>query len=190
MEGRSETAPPTADLAPGETVIWRGRPFPGRRWGLTQIIGGGLGAMALVTALPGLLHAGSDLFALLPALIGVGFGAACLYVAFVREPRRRRGTRYALTDRRGFVERPGLISGQQVTWQEIEADSYLDLVDHGDGLGTVWFHRHAWRPHGERHERVTFTGFEFIPDAAEVHGLIAAIQARLRTEAYDAPRDD
>lgn len=183
MTGTTPAETLTADLAPGETALWRGRPYQGRRWGLTQIVGAIVGGLALASAAPNLLRADGDLFSLLPALIGVGFGAACLVAAFVHEPRRRRRTRYALTERRGFVERPGLFSAPRLTWRAIEADSYLDLADHGDGLGTVWFHRHAWRPHGERHERVEFTGFQFIPDAPEVHAMIAAIQARRRAEA-------
>lgn len=187
MARTADARPLGEDLAPGERVIWRGRPFPGWRWGLTQILGGLIGGGVLLGAVPALAQAGGDLFVALPALIGAGFGLACLVAAFVYEPWRRRNTRYALTDRRGWVLRPRPFREGRTTWREIRADSYLDLAEIGDGLGTVWFHRHAWRPFGERTERVEFTGFEFIEDAAEVHAMIAAIQAGMRDAAAAPP---
>ncbi|SFI48352.1 hypothetical protein [Albimonas pacifica] len=163
----------------GEEVLWRGRPRTGFRWGLPQIASLIVGAPSLLGGLwmlAGALQAGPDLFLTLPALVASGFGGAALLAGFWYEPRRRAGTRYVLTDRRGVVIRDGPLGRRQVIAREIRADSPLDLVELGEGLGAVWFHKDRVRRAGEPGWRTVFIGFEQIEDAGRVYMILQGLR--------------
>ena len=169
------------ELAPGEEVLWRGRPRAGFRWGLPQIaslIVGVPTSLSGLWMLAGALTPEPDLFLMLPALVASGFGGAALLAGFWYEPRRRAGTRYVLTDRRGVVIREGPFGGPRVVSRAIRADQPLDLVEHGDGLGTVWFHKEQVRRSGEPGFRTLFIGFELIEEAGKVYMILQGLRDR------------
>ena len=63
------------ELAPGEEVLWRGRPRAGFRWGLPQIaslIVGVPTSLSGLWMLAGALTPEPDLFLMLPALVASG----------------------------------------------------------------------------------------------------------------------
>jgi len=170
-----------SQLTQGEQVLWTGRPDQTRKMRLPQIASLLFGVPALMAGLYMLIGNGGDFFLLSIAVLPLGFGAFALFAGFVQEPRKRRATRYVLTNKRGFIIIEGPDGGSH-DWRDIAADSYLRLDDAGDGLGSVWFHKELVNRSGDAGDsRTHYFGFQNIPGAAKVHAMIQGIQQRMET---------
>ena len=168
-----------SQLSPGEQVLWTGRPDQGAGMRAPQIASLVFGVPAILAGLWMLAGSSGDMILLMIGVVAAGFGAVALYAGFVQEPRKRRGMRYVLTNKRGFIviEVPG---GGSFDWRDIAADSYLRLDDDGNGLGSVWFHEEQVNRTGEAGgNRTEYFGFRQIPDAAKVHAMIQGIRQRM-----------
>ncbi|MDF2235562.1 hypothetical protein P2H44_23650 [Albimonas sp. CAU 1670] len=170
------------ELEPGERLLWRGRPVPRAGWGLPQLAGlivGGPTALGGIWMAQAQLRAtGGDAFAALPALVAIGFGLAALIAGLWYEPRRRAATVYVLTDRRGAVLTRDPIFGRTVMARPILEGEVLELKEHGDGSGSVWFHRETFRRSGDdpgtvRHRSL---GFLDVEDPGQVFMLIRGLR--------------
>ncbi|SLN62887.1 hypothetical protein PSA7680_03315 [Pseudoruegeria aquimaris] len=158
-------------LAPGEKVLWQGRPdtafVAGRRDLMPAIFGLGFALIAL-RMFVGALPEGA-----FPALFLLLFIAAGLAVA-VGGPARnwlgRRFATYSLSTRRAFIARSW--PKRSLESYDIAPDDVLELVD--DTPGSVYFRtRYRNTANGARRERV---GFERIADARHVYDLLRQVQ--------------
>ena len=132
-----------AHLRPGETVLWSGRPAPGRfaRRGAAGAVAGGVlvGALGTIWAtlswrmLDGLPGIALAIFASIFVLVGLRLAATPL-----RRYRRAAATAYAVTDRRALIVgrcAPGGVLA-------ITPDEFTPVTvqRHGDGTASVLFH--------------------------------------------------
>lgn len=168
-------------LDPGERILWQGRP-DGRvdftRGSLRQAAFGlpflvfGLTWMTMTwqvvrdAPLPGILFPMIGLFITLSGLwqtIGT----------FLWDAYLRRHTWYTLTDRRAFVATQVMGRRTLRDWP-VDAETLLDY----DGAlpGTIWFAEAGARD--RRFGRRGRVGFEMLPDARAVHGLMRKVQRR------------
>lgn len=157
-----------AYMAPGERLLWEGRPRKGARlWptclysalGVPFLIGGAL-------ALREGLGLGSPFFDLAVIAIGLVFAALGSHLVagvWIAEATRHRRIRYALTDRAGYVR-----SGTRTDRIPL-AGNPVDAVLAADGSGTVRF---GLYDKGNR--SAPRAGFEDIADAAHVADLMEA----------------
>lgn len=159
-------------LHKGERIIWRGRPS-------TRVH---LRAYDVLMVLFGLFFAGFSLFWIIGAraaggelwkfgLIHFSVGIAIIGTPFIWQPFVRRRTSYVLTDQRAFIISRLPFIGQKTDSYALRSMTELSLND--SIRGTVWFaSRHSWN----NSRPVRRIGFEFIPDAANVFGLINRAQ--------------
>lgn len=146
-------------LEPGERILWQGRPSGGihlrwRNW-FTLVMGLFFAGAAL--------NAPSRRIALIQAVVAV----ALVLVPLVIEPWLRRRTSYVLTDRRAMIRRDLPLWGRGTDSYPVTQGAELTLKP-GDP-GTVWF---ASRMGWSNVQPVKRIGFEFIPDADHVFGLM------------------
>ncbi|SHJ02748.1 hypothetical protein [Wenxinia saemankumensis] len=174
-------------LAPGERILWQGRPRAGIDWGrilsveaVFGLVFAGFGllwtGMAASMAPPGDAPA---LFSIFP-LFGLIFVAIGLHQAIGRhvlDAWRHGRTWYTLTDRAAYIATQSL--GRR-NLRCIETGDWEDLrLEDGDP-GTVWFARDRHqRPARRRNGRMrparswtTPVGFRRIDDARRVFGLM------------------
>jgi hypothetical protein len=195
------TAPQTpgdwsASLDPGEIVLWQGRPATGfhirARHVATSIVGLIFTPLALWIAI-GARNAGTDAPpALVTGVIAFFILAGLWMVAgpHVLDMLKRRGTHYALTDRRGLVDTDFL--GRVSFAIEIGPDNPVWMAK--TTPGSVFFAQLAPPPGmfgavggPSRRSAPRIIGFELIPDAERVYALTLDMQARQRPdEAPDA----
>jgi len=131
-------------LEPGERLLWQGRPAPGLRLTVRQGALGAVGAvlMGLSGALAGQGWAGYRVGAeaaggvLALAAAGGALALWCLIWPALSDALRRRGTAYALTDRRALIETDFMGYGL-VEWP-IGADSPV-WRGRGARVASVWF---------------------------------------------------
>ncbi len=176
-------------LEPGERILWQGAPDPRPR----------LTPGNLITALFGLVFAGFAVFWMLAALgAGAGWGALfglphlaigaglAWWAVWGRVFRLRRSF-YTLTDRRAFIATRWPLLGRRLEIWPIEPGAPITYVPPEDGRpGSVFFAtRTVVRSHHDPDERGPWlrrsierrpVGFEDIPDAEKVLGLIRRIQ--------------
>ena len=173
-------------LDPGERLLWQGRPC-GRlriRWRDLPLIVVGAGiivlaAMLAAQAVAG-LRAGDEMAAamLTLALAVAGFGLWCVIGPPIMDMLRRRGTSYALTDRRALVETDFM--GKGLAAWPITEDSPLWLEP--GNPPTACFGLLRPRPRlsdrlrGKLATRVRAAGFERVPEAERVLALMRGIQ--------------
>lgn len=172
-------------LAPGERILWQGRPEPGVDW------------QALVdTRTPfGLVFAGFACFWIWQAarmggagpfpLFGIPFLLVGLHLAFGRvvwDAYARRGTHYTLTDRTAFVASQAL--GKRKLDRYPLTPGMALVLEEGDP-GAVWFGEQVTTyaggpgPGRSRRYRGPRTvrrriGFDRIAEARQVYGLLRA----------------
>lgn len=170
------------ELAPGERLLWQGRPRPGLILGVGDAIGislvllfllGWTGIVASI-AVRGLVAGGPSPRVLIPiGMAAVGLGVIA-YIAWL-EPRGRRLRSYGVTDRRALI-----VSGQlrpTVESVPLALARTVTLRLRGDGSGTIEFADFV-RNCGEDECSPRFAR---IDDARRVHELIlAAIPVRGR----------
>ncbi|WP_370342171.1 hypothetical protein [Pararhodobacter marinus] len=169
-------------LEPGETLLWQGRP-DGRlvfvwRHAVEAVLALAFGfGMLILLGMFVLLLPQLVAMAVLPGV--VFFGLVAFFLGpwlHLRDARRRRNTRYALTTRRAIIARSDRTGRVTVQSYPISADS---------PIGTAWngvtFARARVRSGGRSHD--VDIGFERIGDAARtVHDHLLAIKRGLVAE--------
>jgi len=173
-------------LDPDERLLWQGRPnggfHIGWRHGMLATLGVAVLALAVLLAVQGLagLRTGADAAAavLAVALGAAGFGLWCIVGPATADMLRRRGTAYALTDRRALIETDFM--GYGLAAWPIGPESPLVLV--GGRPASVWFAA-VRRPEpplllrpSRRGTGEIPIGFERIADAETVLRLLEAIR--------------
>lgn len=176
-------------LAPDERLLWQGRPDRGLRLGARQIalavVGLVLVALSIGLAAQGLAgRAAGDAQAgavLTVAVLGAVLGAGCAVWPALADMLRRRGTAYALTDRRAFIETNFL--GYGLAAWPIGANSPV-WRSRGRRVASVWFAVYTpplramlLRPSG-RMTGARPIGFEYINDPDHVLRLVETVRAR------------
>jgi hypothetical protein len=134
-------------LEPGERLLWQGRPDPGLRlrWrhlplALVGAMIVGLAGLLAEQALTGLTAGDEGAGALLALAAGLGgFGLWCLLAPAIGDMLRRRGTAYALTERRALVETDFL--GRGLAAWPITAESPIWLQPGRPGSACFGIHR-------------------------------------------------
>ncbi|MDF3607996.1 aspartate carbamoyltransferase catalytic subunit [Paracoccus sp. DMF-8] len=159
-------------LHKGERIVWQGRPS----------VRVHLRPYDLLMILFGLFFAGFALFWIIVAraqggsfwqfgLIHFIVGIALIATPLIWQPFVRARSSYVLTDRRAFIVSELPLFGRKTDIYPLRNMTELSLKD--GTPGTIWFaSRHSWsntRP-------IRRIGFEFIPDAARVFGLINRAQ--------------
>jgi len=181
-----EGRPWEALLEPGERLLWQGRPDPGFHLNWRHAVLAVLGAAVLVLSLSLAVQATAGLrdgaegagSALAAAAAGAALGLGCMVGPGLNDMLRRRGTSYALTDRRALIETDYLGTGL-VAWP-ITADS---PVWRGGGRPAGAFfalYRRA-DPHvllrpSRRAASLIPVGFERIAEVDDVLELLQAIR--------------
>ncbi|MDJ0826402.1 MAG: hypothetical protein QNJ16_12930 [Rhodobacter sp.] len=161
-------------LRDGETVLWQGRPAPTLRFRIKSPVqafqavffaGFGVAWIAMTRPVPvpvwpfGLIFLGLGLY----QAVGVQVWDAYL----------RRHTRYALTDRRAVIATRPPWGDRRLSDYAIAGDTVLDFD--GADPGTIWF-AHRTRNFGRSGEERLSVGFELIPEARKVYGLMRDVQ--------------
>lgn len=163
-----------AQLAPGEQVLWRGRPGTELLWPEPGTFHVQLLVLALSTVLCVLLFTGFRNPSLVTRGIAVALPLVSLYrllaVPFV-DARERRRTAYALTDRRILIV-GGTPARRMIQSLPLKDITGIHLADSPDGRGTIHFGSSAGR-HPQRDLR-------FVERPREVSGLIRQAQLAAR----------
>lgn len=185
-------------LAPGERILWQGRPDPAADWHRLadprSVVGLGIGGFALFW----LVQAGQSGPGGPPPVFFL-FGLPFFWVGWhlvagriLADARRRRGTQYTLTDRAAFIATETR-EKRSLQRHPLEPDMAPLLEETATG-GTVWFIDQQIRHPAARHKRGNGrhgfrdseawterrrVGFERIADAREVFGLLRQTLAAL-----------
>ena len=131
-------------LEPDERLLWQGRPEGGLTFGARQMVIAGIGLVVVVLggalAMEGAAGLRADA-AQAGAVLGLAarallFGAGCVIVPAAADALRRRGTAYALTDRRALIE--------------------TDFMGRGLAAWPIGPHSPVWRGRGRRVASVWF----------------------------------
>ena len=167
-------------LAPGEEIIWQGRPDSAFHVGPGGVAG----------ALFGTFFAGFALFWMIMAsgaggmfwmfgLIHFSAGLGIVFTALLKTPLLHRRTWYSLSNQRAFVATDLPLVGKRLRSFPITRDSLLSLDEQGH-LSTIKFATESYR-----HKNRTKTrriGFERIENGRDVFALMRDIQ---RTQGQD-----
>lgn len=172
---------------PGETLIWEGAPAPGFRqiprnillglfglpflgagtftcyFGLTQLVGGSIGGLV------------SGIFIIAFGAIFVVVGGAMVFGTWLEEILAPRRTRYALTNKCGYIATRMFRRTMQVL--PIRPDTRVETQENIDGTMTVYFHFETTRD-SDGDQRLEKKGFEGLADGQEVYRLIRGLQSR------------
>jgi hypothetical protein len=189
---RRELAP---DLAPGESVVWAGRPRRGIRFRLGDVVlvpfsllWGGFSMFwegGVVYAFVTELRRGNSVAAfVLPLFLVIGavfvaMGQYIIWGRFVFDARRRARTFYGLTDSRALV----LVRGKtrKLTAIPLLSHAWVELASEGRGRGTIHFAKQrGWDP-WQLPWTVAKQGpsFEQVEHPRAVYDRIGDIQRRL-----------
>ena len=177
---------------PGERLLWEGAPAKGRiHWGrnifvtcfgIPFLLGGlavagtGIGVIPWNESAAGV---GMTIFALAFSVPFITVGAGMVFGTWVADYLQPRRTRYALTDRAGYVATNFWKRGMDVI--PVKSGVRIEYQETRRGAGTVYFHfDHHTDSDGDK--AVTKRGFENIPDAKHVYGLIRDLKAGLDPE--------
>ena len=159
------------ELAPGEKLVWTGRP---------QVVRSVL--LSLPPAMIGLFMAGFGLFwmrgasqfdsgifplfGLIFVFVGLAIMLSPVWIAWQASQ-----TRYAITDRRAILCEPRFLGG--IETRSYTADALTNIVrnQRGDGSGDLIFEEIRTRNH-KGHLRTTRRGFQAIKDVRGVENLL------------------
>ncbi|WP_114965751.1 hypothetical protein [Alkalilacustris brevis] len=174
-------------LEPGEKLLWQGRPHGGYllRWGHVPLML--VGALFLAVAFsrtPEALAAWHNDDPARAEMAGTAAALGALGLFFLVQPSladmlRRRGTAYALTDRRALIE-TSFMGIALLAWP-ITGDS--PAIHQRGRPGSVWFAMH--RPPRDLKSRLSsygqslrprVIGFECLPEAEQVHALLQNVK--------------
>ena len=161
-------------LAPGERILWQGRPdgrltFRGHSLGL-MFMGAVFSAVALLFMGIGIV-AGDLVFTLFPVIhLSVGLGLMFGMPVYGAYARRR--TWYTLTDRRAVIATDYWPKGRDITLHEIGPDSPVTLVER-PWPGVQFATHHLRTKNGTR---ILPIGFERIAEARLVHDILHSIK--------------
>ncbi len=160
-------------LAPGERILWQGRPEASFRLEPAHVVTGLAGLAMLGFILWGFLPAalsgrGAWSFVLLPGLLVLGI----IVWGPLWTLQRRRGTWYTLTDRRAFIATRLPLLGRDLERWTIRPQSRIRWD--GNDPGTVWFATRTERIDDRSHE--VPVGFERIAGAGEVFALMERLR--------------
>jgi hypothetical protein len=161
------------ELGAGERLLWSGQPRQGLRLGRGPDLGGVLGALFLLVIAGLALNGARDNLAddrplanvLIPIVMAVTCFVGIAFLVFV-EPRIRRRTFYGLTDRRALIV--GGVFGRAVESLPLRDMTAVELIEHGDGLGGIYF-KDFWRDDADGGHT---PGFVLIEDARAVYDRI------------------
>lgn len=159
-------------LLPGERTLWQGKPSGGvhLRWPDWFMLIFGLVFTAIAASWI-LATWQTGAFTWKIGLLHVTAGILLVLTPLVAYPWLRRRTFYTLTDSRALIQRRLPLRGNSVDIYPIDRMSELGLQP--GNPGTVWFaSRHSW----SNTQPIKRIGFEFIPDADHVFGLISRRQ--------------
>ncbi len=153
-------------LAPGEKILWQGRPDPGFYIPpsaiFTAIFGAAFAAFALFWMSLAIMAGGFVwAFGLLHFTVGLWL---CLWAVF-DNTLRRRGSWYTLTDRQAFIATDLPLVGRKLKSYPITAETPLDYRP--GALSTIYFAKETRFVGGSGHARIR-VGFERIPDGPAV----------------------
>ncbi|WP_136636971.1 aspartate carbamoyltransferase catalytic subunit [Pseudooceanicola onchidii] len=162
-------------LAPGEEILWQGRPDAAFVIGVAQIGG----------ALFGLFFAGFAAVWMMMASMAGGYfwsfglihfsvGISLAFGAFFWGPWRRRHTWYTLTDRRAFIATDMPLAGRRLRSWQIDGDSVLEFK--ADNLVTINFAKEYRQT--KNGTRAVDIGFERLEDGHEVYRLMTNVRDR------------
>lgn len=190
--GFSQVPALRAELAPGERVLWEGRP-DAHRWLFVQdwylvpfsLMWGGFSIFWEASALSSPSSRSTVIF----PLWGVPFVLIGLYLMvgrFFARHRIRKATSYAVTDQRVIEIGRSLFGGQRVNSVWLASYPPVEKRVGNDGRGTVWIGQFpvgrsfALDPSWPGWSRVTANGVVLadIPDAARVAALVASRLSR------------
>lgn len=161
-------------LAPGERILWQGRPDPtftlrGHSFALI-FVGAFFSAIALLFIGVG-IAIGDMVFALFPTIhLAVGLGL--LIGPPVWKTYVRRNSWYTLTDRRAIIATDLWPKGRDMVMHDIGPDSPLRLIERPHP-GVHFAIRHIRTKRGTR---VVPFGFDHIDDAQKVYDLLQSIK--------------
>ena len=169
-------------FAPGETLIWEGAPVPGRvHWfrnvlltcfGIPFLFGGFMSAGAGLAFLPEGRNAMNWFGAVFLFAFSVPFvtvGAAMVAGPWLMDWLTPRRTRYALSDRAGYVATRFWRRKMDVI--PVLNDTRVEIEETDEGVGSVYFDFEHYRDSdGDRQTRKR--GFEGIRNARDVYRLV------------------
>ena len=161
-------------ITPGETVLWRGRPQPGRIITSQDVVmipfsifWCGFAFFWEYTA----LQNGAPFFF---ALFGLPFIAVGLYLVFgrfIHTAWLRKRTAYVITDLKIIRKR-----GNRIDMLDRASAPPAQIRAYADGSGTITFSTYCGEVYHNRHRHSRYSTFtlENIPEVARVHALLAS----------------
>lgn len=175
---------------PGEKLLWEGAPMPGvSNWPRNlfftcfgiPFLGGGLATASLgVSYLFKFASWGDPLLGILLTAFSVPFltcGIAMVMGGWVLDYLAPRRTRYALTDRAGYIA--SSFWGRKMEVIPIESRTRVELTEARNGTSTIYFHfRETIDSDGDR--TTTKKGFESIADGRTVYDLVRQQQRAMQ----------
>ncbi|WP_283176114.1 hypothetical protein [Gemmobacter sp. 24YEA27] len=201
MTATAPPAPPdwSRDLAPGERLLWTGRPAPGRRYGRNDLGMTLIGVMVSLFAFLWIAFAATFLrdpamapgqapllglvmvFCAIVAVLSLFLASWLLWRGWLTRERDLERSFYALTDRRALLRLTGpppRFSRPKLTSWPILPESILEMT--GDPRhGTASLHLAVLvTVDSDGDTSYTRTGFERLTDAEQVLQLVLDIQAK------------
>lgn len=177
---------------PGEQLIWEGEPVTGRiHWGrnifltcfgIPFLLGGFAIAGTALGVIPwdgGIIGLGLKTFLLAFSVPFIAMGGGLAFGTWVADYLQPRRTRYALTNRAGYVATNYWNRNMDVIPEK--SGVRVEYEETGRGSGTVYFHfDHHTDSDGDK--AVTKRGFENIADAKQVYDLIRDLKSNVGPE--------
>ncbi len=176
---------------PDEKLRWEGVPVTGRVHWLkniflscfgTPFFLGGLGAASAgLGFLPvdGPVGFGGTLFLFAFSVPFLAVGAGLVFGPWIADRYKPRRTRYALTDRAGYVATN--FWSRKMDVFPIRHGVRVEYEDNGGGAGSVFFHFEGYRD-SDGDPQIRRHGFEDIADAKKVYDLVRKLKADAEPE--------
>ena len=177
---------------PGERLRWEGAPVAGRvHWlrnifftcfGIPFLFGGLMTAAAALGFVPfeeGPLAWGMMIFLLAFSVPFLAVGGGLVFGTWVFDYLKPRRTRYALTDRAGYVATNYWHRNMDVI--PVKSGVRVEFEETGGGAGNVFFHFQHYKD-SDGDSVAKKRGFENIPDAKKVYDLVRKLKANAGPE--------